>query len=164
MKSLVKKCRWSTKLHVPAWWTHMRMVCACLGIFQKVKSRLICWDSSRNREALVDLVFRKACRAWTAFFTCGTNLCHYVSIQYTPREFTEVFLTVSTGFRLVTVPLWISFVAKRVKATVLVRYLTSSCCQLIINFSQTHKQTFICQRLDAIKQKDGLFYLWPVQR
>lgn len=49
--------------------THMRMVCVCLGIFHRVKSRLIGWLSSSSRTSPLDFDFRKACRAWTAFFT-----------------------------------------------------------------------------------------------
>lgn len=49
--------------------THMRMVWAVLGILHRVKSRLICCESFSNRDSEADFVFRKACKAWTAFFT-----------------------------------------------------------------------------------------------
>lgn len=49
--------------------THMRMVWAPLGILHRVKSRLIWCESSSNRDSEADFVFRKACKAWTAFFT-----------------------------------------------------------------------------------------------
>lgn len=58
-------------LYLSACWTHMRMVCDCLGILQKVKSRPSCWVSSESRGWRFNLVrlFMKACKAWTAFLT-----------------------------------------------------------------------------------------------
>lgn len=56
-------------LEDPSSRTHMRIVCAALGTFHRVKRRLIGWLSSGNRDSPPDWVLRKACRAWTAFFT-----------------------------------------------------------------------------------------------
>lgn len=49
--------------------THMRMVWAFLGILHRVKSRLMGCESSSNRDLEAEVVFRKACKACTAFFT-----------------------------------------------------------------------------------------------
>lgn len=75
--------------------THMRMVWAPLGILHRVKSRLICCESSSNVDA--DFVFRKACKAWTAFFTWYRNVVSsFKTLYWHAKNFLSTALAIPT--------------------------------------------------------------------